>query len=128
MADGTIDGRGPARPVALWTELFRVFQVALDLKKVLLAAAGLLATGLVWYLLSWVAYSVTAKPQLSSPKYAFEKYGGGASAKGQKERLQDFTADLESWKVLHQAAGPHDVVDPDAGRGGSLRAVPWFEN
>ena len=61
-------------------QLTRVFQVALDLKKVLLAAVGILATGAVWYLLSSLAYSVTTKPNIDSSEYAWDKFGGADSA------------------------------------------------
>jgi hypothetical protein len=59
MAEGTA---GTHRPAWMWTELFRTFQIALDPKKLLLAAAGLLfMTGGTW-LLSVVFFAMRSEP------------------------------------------------------------------
>src|SRR4051812_4096396 len=53
MADASGLASAPRRPW-LWTEIFRCFQVALDPRKLAVAAAGILAMSLGWYLLSVV--------------------------------------------------------------------------
>ena len=45
-----------------WLELFRGFQIALDFRKLLLAAGGIFAMALGWYLLSVIFYSSSTKP------------------------------------------------------------------
>ena len=44
----------PAVGKAAWTKLFTAFRVALDLKKLLLAAGGIVVTGLGWWVLAGV--------------------------------------------------------------------------
>jgi hypothetical protein len=63
MADDRFDSRpNPIRESLPWTELFRTFRVALDPKKLLLAAAGILVMWAGWYLLSFLIASAWAKP------------------------------------------------------------------
>src|SRR5438552_18459521 len=57
------------RQLLPWTELFRGFQVALDPKKLLLAAAGILITAFWWSLWSWFAYGLSSKPDWATGKY-----------------------------------------------------------
>jgi len=53
MAEDKIDGREVTwRQLLPWTELFRGFQVAFDLNKMLLAAAGILVMAFGWWLLA----------------------------------------------------------------------------
>src|SRR3954467_5542964 len=55
MADERSESRAATwRPLLPWTELFRAFQVALDLNKLLLAAAGIAVMALGWWLLALV--------------------------------------------------------------------------
>ena len=49
-----------------WTELFRTFQVALDPKKLILAAAGIFVMWAGWWLLSIIFYNARAKPSADS--------------------------------------------------------------
>jgi hypothetical protein len=90
---------GP-RPAA-WTKIFSGFRVALDLKKLLLAGAGILATALGWLLLSWVAYAMVSKPD-----YA---------ANNKPEEWNDFKARRASWNLLYLLAGSGDHPHYDAG-------------
>jgi hypothetical protein len=123
MAEGTVDGRdGTGRAPSLWTALVRIFQVTLDPKKLLLAAAGILCMGLGWWVLSKIAYSTWDKPIKDSPAYSSAQLGVGT----EEERAAIFQRDFEAWKLLHRVAGVG--TDPDAGPGGDLRTLPWFED
>ena len=57
------------RQVLPWTELFRGFQVALDHRKLLLAAAGIVSMALLWWVWSLVFYSATSQPKWTSHEY-----------------------------------------------------------
>jgi hypothetical protein len=93
-----------------WTELFRGFQVALDPKKLLLAAAGLVVMALGWWLLAVIFWSSHAKP---------------APAPGEDEA--SYIEAQRKWDLLADAARPagyNGATDP----GGRLRTLPWFED
>src|SRR5262249_47510168 len=81
------------RQMLPWTELFRSFQVALDPKKLLLAAAGILVMSLGWYVLAWAAFEMQTKPEWdqydASKEFAWEK----------------FKDDRAKWNNLWRAAG-----------------------
>lgn len=127
MADGRDHGPGTSPRRYLWTEIFRSFQVALDPRKLLVAAAGIVVMSFGWWVLSY-AFS-EKQPLPDAPEYQpaalnkeFEnkKKPGGESyaeedlkAIGQK-RYQE---DLARWQVLDDLAGP----------GGRLRTMPWNE-
>ena len=51
MADGRAPIPTTTRP-ALWTEIFRCFQIALDPRKLFVAAIGILVMSSLWWLLS----------------------------------------------------------------------------
>jgi hypothetical protein len=140
------------RQVFPWTELFRGFQVALDPKKLLLAAAGLLVMSLGWWLLSVIFMMSRTAPDWNSPDY---NHSDPAS-------WHDFKEDLGKWNLLYAAAGaeprlasaedlandPSEIPDirkeKDAGKReftinnrtvvvtempyGKLRTLPWFED
>ncbi|HVK19161.1 MAG TPA: hypothetical protein VM533_19670, partial [Fimbriiglobus sp.] len=128
MADGPHET--PAldfRRAFLWTDIFRCFQVALDPRKLLVAALGILLMSLGWHLLSRAfyhhppnpnddsIYTATAMQRKLGPNkpdntpYTSEEY----AAEGRRRYDQD----LEEWKVLHDLAGPN----------GRLRTLPWYE-
>ena len=95
---------GP-RPVA-WTKIFTGFKVALDLKKLLLAAAGVLSTALGWWLLSVVAYNLP----IFSTKPEWKNYLQNATNEEQKKAaFTSFRASRASWNLLHELAGSGDV-------------------
>ncbi|HVL16257.1 MAG TPA: hypothetical protein VM529_27035, partial [Gemmata sp.] len=131
MADGRAPTTPPPRP-ALWTQIFRCFQIALDPRKLLVAAAGILVMSFFWWLLS-VAFYYKA-PNIEAEEYSakvvqadFE--GKKNPATGQPytndelpavvaaERMRRYQSDYEQWRVLDQLAGP----------GGRLRTMPWYE-
>src|SRR5215475_1609201 len=81
------------RQMLPWTELFRSFQLALDPKKLLLAAAGILAMSLGWWFLAWVFFGVQSKPKWED--YDANKPGAWES----------FKEDRAKWNILWKAAG-----------------------
>src|SRR5437660_3115723 len=61
MAEDHIGQRTETK--APWTKIFTAFKVALDPKKLLLAAAGILAMAAGWWLLAAAFYAPRALPQ-----------------------------------------------------------------
>ncbi|HMC66723.1 MAG TPA: hypothetical protein VKI65_17440 [Gemmataceae bacterium] len=86
------------RQMLPWTELFRSFQVALDPKKLLMAAGGILVMAFWWWVWSWAFYSLATKPEWGRT---------GPADWG------EFQQDRRKWNVLHEAAGK-DVEYTDA--------------
>src|SRR5436305_10106705 len=85
-----------------WTELFRGFQVALDPKKLLLAAAGILAMAVGWYVLALAAFSWHAKPLPTEQAYAGITDSDEAT---RQAAWQKFREDRARWNLLLQFAG-----------------------
>ncbi len=114
------------RQVLPWTELFRGFQVALDLKKLLLAAAGILAMALGWWLWGVIFYT-QARPKWEDNRYysivkapvrlepgTDESAKEVAEAKQRQEAWNLFKDDRRKWDILHASAGT-SIVHTDAG-------------
>jgi hypothetical protein len=143
----------PAAPREEWlfTHLFRTFRVALDPKKLLLAAAGIVVMACGWWLLSVTFYSMYSQPntanyQIRTEQEYAEKYPSKSKderdemrAKEEANRNKEFNEDLDYWLRLHYLAGKdHVTVEylPEgkvrrASReawGGKLRTLPWFED
>jgi hypothetical protein len=147
--------RGPAtqypawRPKpASWTKLFGTFLVALDPFKLLVAAAGILATALGWWLISIVFYNFWTEPKRSD----FETKANKQSFRDEAERNnwidREYARALDSWALMHELAGPTDRINPTyaeyyqkrhpegtaqnprlrLGYGGKYRTMPWAEN
>ncbi len=128
------DGRDPAsgfsyRNALPWTEIFRCFQVALDPRKLLVAAVGILVMSFGWYVLSASFYYPA--PSRDADEYSNSKLErelrdkkkpGTDTPYSEDDRRaigdQRYQADVEQWQVLAELAGP----------GGSLRTLPWYEN
>ena len=92
MAEEKVEPRETSwRQLLPWTELFRGFQVALDLNKLALAAAGILAMAFGWWLL---ALLFTAGESKAPPTFS-----GDANAWAQ------FRQDRDHWTLMHKAAG-----------------------
>jgi hypothetical protein len=81
-----------------WTQLFRGFGVAVDYKKLLLAAAGILVMAFGWWLLAWVFYGLRSAPDWRSGKYA---------------KWDAFKEARNEWNLFYEAAGP-DPAEYDA--------------
>jgi hypothetical protein len=122
MAEGRDEAPAyPARPTHPWAEIFRCFQVALDPRKLLVAAAGILLVSVGWYLLS-LAFN-RDMPRDTDPAYTDDaqlarKYPALASPEERRAAgRRQYDEDFAEWKVLHALAGP----------GGRLRTLPWYE-
>jgi hypothetical protein len=128
MADGRDESTSPTtRHRYQWTEIFRCFQVALDPRKLLVAAAGILAVSLGWYVLS-LAFNRNA-PDPNAAEYTsqdylqkeFKGYKVGDKEYGpddfKREGEKKFARDLAQWEQLNALAG----------EGGRLRTMPWYE-
>ena len=70
MADGRDGAPGSFsfRATCPWTEIFRCFQIALDPRKLFVAAAGILVMSFLWWLLSNVFYYKA--PTRNDPDYS----------------------------------------------------------
>ena len=94
MADERTEPREASwRQLLPWTELFRGFQVALDLNKLLLAAAGIFVMAFGWWLLSVI---FTANEQKVPPQW----HGTGTWA--------EFKHARNHWNLMHEAASIGD--------------------
>jgi hypothetical protein len=81
-----------------WFELFRAFQVALDPKKLVLAAAGILVMAFWWWICSVVFYAAGGtKPQWTEFKNNEQKPA--------EQNWADFQAARRRWNLRHETAG-----------------------
>ena len=129
MADGRDTTPAPSiRTLFPWIEIFRCFQIALDPRKLLVAALGILVMSFVWWLLSSMFWYKA--PKLDDREYdtgvILSKYDNKTNPvtgrpysedDAKKIAKEKFDADFEQWKTLDSLAGP----------GGSLRTLPWSE-
>jgi hypothetical protein len=135
MADGREHSPGSFsfRATFPWMEIFRCFQVAIDPRKLLVAAAGILAMSFGWYVLSACFYYKAPDP--NDVKYSNKAILDGFGAKinprtnlnyneadATEIAKENYTADYEQWKVLADLAGPYGKDPP-----GRFRAMPWDE-
>ncbi len=128
MADGPTETPPfPPRRAPLWTEIFRCFQVALDPRKLLVAAVGILLMSVGWHLLSRAFYYDPPNPNddarytaAAMQRELGAKKPGGGEYTGEEyaaEGRSRYERDLTRWRVLHDLAGPN----------GRLRTLPWYE-
>ncbi len=118
----------------LWTELLRTFQIALDPRKLLLAAAGILLMATGWYLLSVIFNATWDRPKASEYNAARELDENSELERDQAAALaiEHYQRDLVRWGVLHRYAGTG--FDPELEKkgleadGGQFRILPWFED
>jgi hypothetical protein len=128
MADGRDLSTSSARNRYQWTEIFRCFYVAFDHKKLLTAAAGILAVSLGWYVLSLLFNR--DMPQSSDQAFTNmtelqREFGGMKTPQGKEYGPDEFKLagqklyqqELAQWKALSSLAGPS----------GRLRTLPWYE-
>lgn len=127
------DGRDPSaafsyRTIFPWFSIFRCFQIALDPRKLLVAAAGILVMSFLWWLLSTIFYyKAPNRDEYEYSNDAILKSLGDKKKPGTNQNYTEedaraigderFAADNEQWKVLDSLAGP----------GGRLRTLPWYE-
>lgn len=97
MAEEKTEVRDSWRTLAPFTELFRAFQIALDLNKLLLAAGGIVTMTLGWSILSLVFAA------------GYDKTAPIWSQSEEKSRTaQDYAEHREkrqAWNLMHEAAG-----------------------
>jgi hypothetical protein len=95
------------RQLLPWTELFRTFQVALDLNKLLLAAAGIFVMAFGWWLLALVFGSFY---KVDPP--AYEQIAAEYGSLPPNEQWKAFKEDRDSWNVMHRSAdlGRRNVI------------------
>lgn len=133
MADGRDQsGSFSYRTAFPWMNIFRCFQIALDPRKLFVAALGILAMSFLWWLLSNIFYYKA--PTLDDPEYRagelqshFAGKNNPATGKPynndelpvvvEAERKRRFERDYAQWQQLDALAGP----------GGRLRTLPWYE-
>jgi hypothetical protein len=120
-----------SRNIWAWTELFRTFQVALDPKKLLLAAAGIVVMWLGWWLLSVIFSNMRSEPRWPSdyPTASFKK-GEMTEEQAAEVAKQHFDRDKERYILFYRLAGKGE---PDAAEEwkretGKLRIYPWHED
>jgi hypothetical protein len=105
------------RQLLPWTELFKGFQLALDPKKLLLAAAGIMVMYTGWMALSLVFYRSRNEPKDSDYTLASYQKEGATEAEAEVLRKAQFEHAHYQWQLLHDTAGPD----------GALSTWPWFE-
>ncbi len=111
---------------SLWTNLFRCFAIALDPRKLLAAALGIVVVSLGWFVLSCIFYQTeptpsdatysaeTVKKALGAKKANNEDY---TEAEYEEKGKEQYKLDKERWIVLNELAGPR----------GKLSTMPWNE-
>lgn len=111
---------GAIRPSWSWLKLFSTFQIALDPKKLLLAAAGLLAMWLGTFILSAFFFAMKSEPlQASYDVNRYQKADPNLTVEQARLRAEtDYQRDLDHYLWVRGFAGPD----------GSLRVLPWNEN
>jgi hypothetical protein len=114
MVDDQLGSRGSQpRELPLWTKLFNGFKVALDPKKLLLAAAGIFVMSAGWYVLSVAFWSVSGKkPEWSDFKSNLASYPGETEAEQNENAWRDFKQTRRRWNLTYAMAAPA----PDLGR------------
>ncbi len=88
------------RQLLPWTQLFRGFQVTLDLNKLLLAAAGIVVMAFGWWLLSVIFAANESKTQPAWPGN-YISLADGDKVKG----WLLFRTDRQHWNLMHEATG-----------------------
>jgi hypothetical protein len=144
MADGRVEAPAPSAPQGyLWTQLFRSFQVALDPRKLLVAAVGILIMSLGWYTLSAIFWY--EMPHAGMPEYepnAIKKKLGDKKPDGTNYTDEEYKAEIDKqlkrdqrqWQLLDELAGKPIAPSGKPGEayefgrpGGKLRTMPWNE-
>src|SRR3954451_15335154 len=122
---------GEARTYWAWTELFRTFQVALDPKKLALAAVGIFAMWVGWWLLSVIFYNSRSEPRRSDYDVAaYQKKYNLSEADAQVAAEEAFRRDHAEYGAFYALAGPGDADAPEEWkrRRADFRVEPWNEN
>lgn len=101
MAEDKVEAREVSwRQLLPWTEIFRGFGVALDLNKLLLAAAGILVMCVGWLILATIfgaGYS-SEPPQPGDANYRYD-------SSNPENSWIAFLRDRNRWNLMHETAG-----------------------
>ncbi len=118
MAEENVETRETSwRRLLPWTELFRGFQVALDLNKLALAAAGILVMAFGWWLLALLFSAGESKTPPQWPGAYLDRKEFANNPRGAWDM---FRQDRDHWNLMHEAADlggprvrmtPSDVID-----------------
>jgi hypothetical protein len=88
-----------------WTMLFKGFWLALDHKKLILAAGGILAMALGWWLLA-VLFMNLLSPSKPQWPYPSADYPGSTEKERELAAWNAFKADRAQFNLRYEAAGP----------------------
>lgn len=126
----------PSRFLA--SEIFRCFWIALDPRKLLIAAVGILATSLGWWLFSYVWFHFNKDApdakQYEDITFVRAKLGkikmitneDGQNVPKEYEYSEDICK-VEGKRLFAQAAEKYQSIANLAGPGGKIRNLPWDE-
>ena len=89
------------KELAPWARLFSAFKIALDPKKLLLAAAGILTMAIGWYVLAIVFFALVPS---TPPKWG-KDYEGYNDKDKKYVAWQSFKRDLQRWNLMYEMAG-----------------------
>jgi len=96
----------------VWTKVFGAFKIALDLKKLTLAAMGIFLVAVGWWVFSWTFYTIRG----AAPEWKKFEYNEKTSAEDRRAQWAHFKFCRASWNLLHELAGaPADRRATDAG-------------
>jgi hypothetical protein len=128
MADGRDESLPATRQRYLWTEIFRCFLIALDPRKLLVAALGILAVSCGWYVLSSI-FNRNAPDEkavvYTDLTYLKTEFKGSKLPDGKDYGDDDFLA--EGKKKYDRDAAQWRQLNALAGSGGRLSTMPWYE-
>src|SRR5204863_318067 len=93
---------------ASWTKIFSAFKVALDPKKLLLAAAGILTMAAGWWVLAVLFYL----PYSTQPQWGNYEQPKNADRAAQEQAWVTFKEARRKWNLLHELAGPTSAKVP----------------
>lgn len=97
--------RDNPRELPAWMKLFTAFKVALDPKKLLLAAAGIVVMAFGWWLLAALFFTFNPRPPAAPTDQDIDK-----------ETWDDLKIARSRWNLLYEMAGPTPVPGEDGYR------------
>lgn len=104
------------------TELLRTFSIAIDIKNLSMAAAGIITMAIGWWFISVIFYGLATEPKESDPRYELKSYESRFPDKTPTEikqiRETELKADKDAYQLLERSAGPT----------GEFRIMPWSED
>jgi hypothetical protein len=126
MVDDQVGPRdGQPRELPLWMKLFSGFRVALDPKKLLLAAAGILVMAAGWYVLSVAYYGMRGpKPDWSDYEANLGNYAGEKPDEKRDNAWRDFKQARRNWNLMYRMAAPL----PNLEEGAAPRGETYYDD